>query len=170
MENDCYFADIILPVATKHEMNDLGNDFSSGVFQSDLSGAPLLRAHRRIPVRLRCVRQRWRRSWAPSMSGPTPAAGLTEEDRVRFFYKATGCEDTMSWEAFQKRKVFVIPCKPDRPGGARRLYNFYKDPKGNPLTTPTGLLEYSSTDIEKYMPDDPERPPVPPLGGEERDP
>jgi trimethylamine-N-oxide reductase (cytochrome c) len=34
MENDCYFADIILPVLTKHEMNDLGNDYSSGVFQS----------------------------------------------------------------------------------------------------------------------------------------
>jgi trimethylamine-N-oxide reductase (cytochrome c) len=34
LENDCYFADIILPVATKHEMNDIANDMSSGAFVS----------------------------------------------------------------------------------------------------------------------------------------
>ena len=38
---------------------------------------------------------------------------LTEAERVRYFYKATGAEETMSWEEFRKRKVFVIPCKPD---------------------------------------------------------
>jgi anaerobic selenocysteine-containing dehydrogenase len=34
MENDSCFADIILPVCTKHEMNDIGNDMSSGGFVS----------------------------------------------------------------------------------------------------------------------------------------
>lgn len=46
--------------------------------------------------------------------------GLTEADRVRFFYAASGCEDYMSWEEFQRRKIFVVPCKPDAqeiPGG-----------------------------------------------------
>ena len=28
LENDCYFADIIFPVATKHEIPDIGNDLS----------------------------------------------------------------------------------------------------------------------------------------------
>jgi trimethylamine-N-oxide reductase (cytochrome c) len=67
----------------------------------------------------------------------------------------------MSWDEFKQRKIFVVPCKKDAQDIPAGLYNFYKDPKNNPLTTPTGLLEYSSTDIEKYMPDDPERPPVP---------
>ena len=34
LENDCYYADIILPVATKHEMHDIANDLSSGAFVS----------------------------------------------------------------------------------------------------------------------------------------
>ena len=86
---------------------------------------------------------------------------LTEEERVRFFYAASGCEDRMSWDEFQKRKVFVVPCKPDAQKAPVGMRGFHDNPKGNPLTTPTGLLEYSSSDIEKYMPDDVERPPVP---------
>jgi trimethylamine-N-oxide reductase (cytochrome c) len=69
----------------------------------------------------------------------------------------------MTWEEFQKRKIFVVPCKTQEeveqiPAG---LYNFYQDPENNPLSTPTGKLEYYSTEIAKYTPDDPERPPVP---------
>jgi trimethylamine-N-oxide reductase (cytochrome c) len=41
------------------------------------------------------------------------------------------------------------------------LREFADDPVQSPLTTPTGLLEYSSTALEKHFPDDPERPPVP---------
>jgi anaerobic selenocysteine-containing dehydrogenase len=89
--------------------------------------------------------------------------GLTEKERVRFFYKATGCEDYMTWEEFRRRKIFVVPCKEAEevekiPAG---LYDFYRDPENNPLSTPTGKLEYYSTEIAKYTPDDPERPPVP---------
>ena len=41
------------------------------------------------------------------------------------------------------------------------LYGFWRDPEANPLSTPTGKLEFYSTEIAKYTPDDPERPPVP---------
>jgi hypothetical protein len=34
---------------------------------------------------------------------------MSEEDRARFFYKATGCEESLSWEEFSERKVFVVP-------------------------------------------------------------
>ncbi|MBQ8263525.1 MAG: dehydrogenase, partial [Oscillospiraceae bacterium] len=159
LENDCYFADLILPVATKHELPDLGNDYSSGIFQSiyleEPSIEPVGESLSDFDV---CVKvcEKLGQEYVDAYTGK-----LSEEERVRFFYKATGCEDTMSWEEFKKRKVFVIPCDPNAQEKPAGLYRFWEDPKNNKLTTPTGLLEYSSKDIETYMPDDPERPPVP---------
>ncbi|NLO98597.1 MAG: molybdopterin-dependent oxidoreductase [Peptococcaceae bacterium] len=159
MENDCYFADIILPVLTKHEMNDLGNDYSSGVFQSIYLEEPCIEPlGESLSDFDACAK-------VAEKLGPEYYAAytgnLTEEERVRFFYKATGLEEHMSWEEFQKKKIFVLPINEEAQNVPAGLYNFYVDPKNNPLTTPTGLLEYSSSAIEKHMPDDPERPPVP---------
>jgi len=69
----------------------------------------------------------------------------------------------MTWEEFQKKKIFVVPCKTREelekiPAG---LIDFYRDPENHPLSTPTGRLEYYSTQIAERSPGDPERPPVP---------
>ena len=72
LENDCYFADLILPVATKHEMSDLCNDFSSGVYQSVYLTDPAAPPSGSPSPTSTCA-SRWRRSWGPSTSGPTPA-------------------------------------------------------------------------------------------------
>ena len=140
-------------------MPDIGNDFSSGVFQSvyleEPCCPPVGESLSDFDV---CVRvcEKLGREYADAYTGK-----LTEDERVRFFYKATGCEDAMSWEEFKEKKVFVLPCKKDAQEVPAGLHGFWKDPKSNPLSTPTGLLEYSSSDIERHMPDDPERPPVP---------
>ena len=161
LENDCYFADIIFPVVTKHEMNDLGNDMSSGHFTSiyleEQCVPPVGESLTDFDV---CAK-------VAEKLGPEYYDAYTdhmdEKTRVRFFYKATGCEDYMTWEEFRKKRMYVVPCKTqeelDRiPAG---LYKFYEDPERNPLTTPTGKLEYYSTLLAEKTPDDPERPPVP---------
>ena len=159
LENDCYFADIIFPVATKHEIPDIGNDLSSGGFVSVYFEQPCCppvgESVSDFDVCAR-VAEKLGPEYLRAYTG-----NLTEEDRVRFFYKASGCEEHLSWEEFKKKKIFVVPCKPDAQELPAGLYGFYKDPKANPLSTPTGLIEFTSTAIEKYMPDDPERPPVP---------
>jgi trimethylamine-N-oxide reductase (cytochrome c) len=161
LENDCYFADIIFPVCTKHELEDIGNDMSSGNFTS------IYLEHKCIEPRGESVSDFDVCARVAEKLGPeyydAYTDHMTDEQRVRFFYKATGCEDYMSWEEFQKRKIFVVPCKTQEeldaiPAGLRK---FYEDPDNNPLTTPTGKLEYSATLLEKHLPDDPERPPVP---------
>ncbi|MCC8047602.1 MAG: molybdopterin-dependent oxidoreductase [Oscillospiraceae bacterium] len=160
MENDCYFADIILPVCTMYEMNDIGNDFSSGVFQSiykvEPATEPVGEALTDFDVCVKICEK-----LGPEYVDAYTGGGLSEEDRVRLFYKVSGCEEDMSYEEWAKKKVFVIPCKADVQDEPAGFYEFYKDPANHRLTTPTGLLEYSSSNIEKYMPDDPERPPVP---------
>ena len=161
LENDCYFADIIFPVVTKHEMNDLGNDMSSGGFTSiyleEPCCPPVGESVSDFDVCAR-VAEKLGPDYYQAYTG-----GLTEKERVRFFYKATGCEDYMTWEEFRRRKIFVVPCKEAEevekiPAG---LADFCRDPENNPLSTPTGKLEYYATEIAKYTPDDPERPPVP---------
>ena len=53
---------------------------------------------------------------------------LSEEERVRFFYKASGCEERMSWEEFKEKRIYIVPCKPNAQDLPAGLYDFYKDP------------------------------------------
>lgn len=159
LENDCYFADIIFPVATKHEMNDIGNDLSSGAFVSIYLEKPCC-----PPVGESVsdfdVCARVAEKLGPDVYNAY-TCNMTEEERVRYFYKVTGCEDFMTWEEFQEKEIFILPCKEDAQDLPAGLAEFAADPASNPLTTPTGLLEFSSYHIKQYMPNDPERPPVP---------
>ena len=159
MENDCCFADLIFPVVTKHEMCDIGNDPSSGGFTSIyLEGRccePVGESRSDFDV-CAAVAEKLGKEYYDAYTG-----NLSEQERVRFFYKATACEERMSWDEFNEKKIFVIPCKKDAIDLPAGLLKFYEDPENNPLTTPTGLLEFTSTAIEKHMPDDPERPPIP---------
>ena len=41
------------------------------------------------------------------------------------------------------------------------MRKFYEDPENNPLTTPTGKLEFYSQRLAEHFPDDEERPPYP---------
>ncbi len=65
---------------------------------------------------------------------------------------------------FHKKDIFVLPCDPDiqdfalHPPGH---YLFAVDPENNPLPTPTGKLEFTSTKIKEHFPNDEERPPYP---------
>ena len=158
LENDCYFADIILPVVTKHEMHDLGNDLSSGAFVSIYKEEPCCppvgESLSDFDVCAK-IAEKLGKDYYDAYTG-----NMSEEERVRLFYKASGCEDRMSWEEFEKKKIYIVPCKPDAQELPAGLFRFYMDPQKNPLETPTGLLEFTSTHLEKYMPDDPERPPV----------
>ncbi|MBR4232282.1 MAG: molybdopterin-dependent oxidoreductase [Oscillospiraceae bacterium] len=159
MENDCCYADIILPVATKYEMPDISNDNLSGVFTSVYlehpSCPPVGESVSDFDAVAR-VAEKLGQEYFDAYTGK-----LTEDDRVRLFYKASGCEERMSWEEFNQRRIFVIPCFKDAQDLPPGMREFFLDPENHPLTTPTGKLEFCSTNIEKYMPDDPERPPVP---------
>ncbi len=55
----------------------------------------------------------------------------------------------------------MAPVAPNWEEHSPGMYDFYKDPKNNPLSTPSGLLEFESMDLKKYFPDDKERGPVP---------
>jgi anaerobic selenocysteine-containing dehydrogenase len=156
MENDCLMADIVLPVSTRFEMIDIGSDLGSGAFVSvfleDHCIDPLGESLNDFDVVAKIAEKLGLRE--------EYTHGKTHEEKRRLSFSASGVNDFISYEELQKKQYYVLPCDPgvkDVPPG---LSEFCKDPKRRPLTTPTGLLEYSSSALERHFPDDPERPPV----------
>jgi len=157
LENDCLMADLILPVATRFEMLDIGNDLGSGVVTSFFLEEPCIEpvgeslsdfdVVAKIAEKLGLLEQY--------------TLGVGMEERQRISFEASGVERYISFEELKEKQYVVIPCDDriwEQPPG---LSPFAKDPQNHPLETPTGLLEFSSTALEKHFPDDPERPPVP---------
>ena len=156
LENDCLMADLVLPVATRFEMIDIGNDQGSGVFMSFYLEEPCV-----DPVGESLCDFDVVAKIAEKLGlHEEYTQGKTHEEKQKLAYEGSGMTDLVSWEDLKEKQYFVIPCDDrikDQPPG---LSEFAKDPKNNPLTTPTGLLEYSSSALEKHFPHDPERPPV----------
>jgi trimethylamine-N-oxide reductase (cytochrome c) len=158
LENDCLMADIILPVATRYELTDIGEDVGSGTFMTVFLEEP-------------CVEPIGEsKGDFDAVAAVAKKLGLWEEytcevddeEKKRMFFRDSDMEEFLSYEELKEKQYFVVPSNADEvrkiPPGLRK---FYEDPKNNPLTTPTGLLEITSTDLSRYFPHDEERPPYP---------
>lgn len=157
LENDCLFADIILPVATKFELDDIGVDNLTAEF-----GAVFLDP--------KCVEPK-----GESLSDYEVVCAIAEklglleeltqgktvEDWIKVGFDASGIEDVISWDEFQEKGHYVIGHDPDWYKYEVALRSFAEDPENNPLTTPTGKLEFYSQRLAEHFPDDEERPPIP---------
>ncbi|MDR2357515.1 MAG: molybdopterin-dependent oxidoreductase [Oscillospiraceae bacterium] len=160
MENDCYLADIILPVATKFEMEDIADDAGGGVFTSVYHEYPAC-----PPVGLSrndfdCVA-----AVAKKLGGDIYNAYTGNEISIKrvieLFWQGSGVAHLDTGDEFRKKDIFVVPADPDIQKKPAGLSLFALDPDSNPLTTPTGKLEFTSTAISEHFPDDAERPPHP---------
>ena len=157
LENDALLADIILPVNTKLEEDDIAGDIFSGqynlLFPEHKCIEPLGESFSDYEIvcmladRLGLLEEY--------------THGKTIPDLIKYGYETSRCADLISWEDLNEKGYLVIPTADgweNEPAGFQR---FYEDPKANPLTTPTGLLEFESTGLKENFPNDLERPPVP---------
>ena len=157
LENDSLFADVILPVNTKLEEEDIGDDVFSGQFQvvfpEEKCIEPLGESYSDYEI-VCMIAER-----LGLLEGYT--GGKTVHDLIRHGYENCRIAPLISWEEFKEKGYYVVPTDPkwkDVPAG---LIKFYEDPKANPLSTPTGLIEFYATGLAEHFPDDEERPPVP---------
>ena len=163
LENDCYLADIILPVVTRFEMDEISDETAGGIMTS---------VHREYPAcppigesldDFDCVAEVARKLGPEYYSAYTHDV-FDKQEIIDLFYSGTGIAHIDINDDFHKKDVYVQPCDPDRlslekfPPG---LSKFVDDPENNPLLTPTGKFEFTSTNIQKHFPDDQERPPYP---------
>ncbi len=156
MENDCLYADIILPTCTKFEIADImiGHDqFYQNVYPEGKCIEPIgesmsdYEAVGEVAKKLGIYEEY--------------TGGKTNEEWIKIGYERSGIEDLISWEELNEKGFYCVPpaegWKDDPPGNI----NFYQDPENYPLTTPTGKIEFEATTLLEHFPDDKERPPVP---------
>ena len=158
LENDSLMADIILPVATKFELNDISDDSGSAiytsVFRERKSCAPVGESVSDWEVCARVAKKYGEAEYQDYARGD-----LSDDELIELCFQASGVAHLDVNDDFHKKGIFVLPTNFEenikfKPG----LREFYEDPVGHPLTTPTGLLEFTSTKIAEYFPDDEERP------------
>jgi molybdopterin guanine dinucleotide-containing S/N-oxide reductase-like protein len=157
LENGCLYSDLILPVNTKLEENDIGSDVQNGqyclVFLEPQCIAPLGES----------------KSDFDGVAEVAKKLGVfdrftqnkSEDQCIKEGFDGSGVEKMISWEEFRSRGYFVVPTAPDWQKDEVGMASFVRDPQGHPLDTPTGKIEFYSTRLAHYFPLDEERPPVP---------
>jgi len=164
LENDCLFADLILPVNTKFEEEDIGSDAYSGQFNLVFPEEKCIESigESKSDYEIVCmIAERF-----GLLEEYTE--GKSIEDLIKIGYETSGVQDMISWEELKEKGYYVIPTDPEWEKYPAGLIEFCEDPDNNRLLTPTGKIEFYATGLAEHFPDDDERPPVPhwvPYGG-----
>jgi anaerobic selenocysteine-containing dehydrogenase len=157
LENDCHFADIILPGTTKFENEDIGIDNYTAEFGT-------------LFLDEKCIEPLGEsKSDYETVCAVAEKLGLldqltegkTVEEWIRLGFDTCGVGDLVTWEEFKEAGHYVIPNDPDWDKHPIGLRGFAEDPDSHPLSTPSGKLEFFSQRLADNFPDDAERPPVP---------
>jgi trimethylamine-N-oxide reductase (cytochrome c) len=165
MENDCRFADVILPTNTKLENVDIGSDAESGqwntVYYEKQAIQPLFESVSDMEV-VALVAKRLE-AFGGEYEGiyERYTQGKEVEDFIRLGFENTGAAKVMDFAEFKEKEYYPFPAAKDWQDLPVGLSRFYEDPDAQPLLTPSGKLEYYSTSLAYYFPDDEERGPVP---------
>ena len=157
MENDCLFADVILPVSTKFEQEDISMQVFGGHYHAIIRERKCIEPVGEsksdydivclIAERLGLLKEY--------------TEGRSVQDWIKYGYETSGVQDIVTYEELEEKDYWIVPTDPkwkDYPPG---LKNFYEEPEKNPLQTPSGKVEFFSQNLAKHFPNDKERPPVP---------
>jgi len=157
LENDCLFADLILPVNTKLEEDDIGSDIFSGqynlVFPEYKCVEPIGESLSDYEIVCKIAER------LGLLEAYTD--GMSVDDLIKIGYENSRVADLVSWDELKEKGYYVVPTQKDWEEIPAGMIKFYEDPEGNPLSTPTGKVEFFSTGLAEHFPDDDERPPVP---------
>ena len=157
MENDCLYADVLLPINTKFEERDIAVDSSNGYTNV-------------MMIEPRCIGPRGESKSDYEAVGEVAkkmglyeefTGGKTEEEWIREGFENSGCQERVTWEEFVEKGYYAAPTSEGWEDSPRGFAPFAEDPEANPLGTPSGKLEFYSTALAHHFPDDPSRPPYP---------
>jgi len=168
LENDCLFADIILPVTTPLEEEDIIGVFgpyNKQYFALVYSGKCIEPIGESMSDYEICcmIAKRLEEKYPEDFKGVYEkfTQGRTIEDWIRLGFENSGAAQYITFEEFKKRGFWLVPTDPEWKKYKPGLRAFYEDPEKHPLATPTGKIEFYSERLAKHFPDDNERPPVP---------
>jgi trimethylamine-N-oxide reductase (cytochrome c) len=154
-------ADLILPVQTKFEMEDICDDPGGGVVTSVFHERPACPPVGESLNDFDCVVEVAKKVSQEAYLRYT-ANETTSADCIDLFWQGSNVNHLDTEDSFHKQDIFLVPCDPEiQKKVPPQLRRFAEDPENNPLSTPTGKLEFTSTGLTEHFPDDKERPPYP---------
>ena len=155
LENDTLYADIILPTNTFLETSDVNSGGSTyhAFYLADQAIPPIGESKSDYEAVVEVAKKL---GLEDEVTG-----GKTVEEWRQFAWERSGVADLVTWDDLQKNGYYVLPTKEGWQNTPPGLRLFYEDPVANPLSTPSGKLEFSSDAIAQNFPDDQERPPYP---------
>ena len=164
-EDDARFADIVLPICTKFEVDDFGTDNDSGQWSAVTYEKAAIDPVGEAKSDWEAVQEVGRalEKFGGAYEGIVErmTKGKSVAQQVKEGYEACGlAKEDRDWEAFKKRGYQLIPTREgweDEPVG---LTPFVEDPEAHPLETPTGKIEFYSVPLAEKFPDDHIRGPV----------
>ena len=160
MEAETPFMDIVLPACTHFERDDI-SEWSSTDFNVWRTNYRIIVYHKK------CIEPLYESKSDSEiltlLAGRLGfeeelTEGNTDEDWIRKTFERSDIPNYMSYEEFKEKGYFVVPIPEDyQPKTAFR--SFYEN--GTGLDTPSGKIEFQSQRLQKNLPDDRERNPVP---------
>jgi trimethylamine-N-oxide reductase (cytochrome c) len=157
LEDGMLFSDIILPIRTKHEVDDLptvaAGDVCTTLILEKQAVKPVGEAKTDFAAVCEVAKKL---NFLDKLTGGKEAEEI-ETERIQEGYENSGFTDLVSWEELNEKNYYSVSFEPNwnTPSLA-----FYNNPKGNPLPTPSGRLEFESRLLKDNFPDDKERLPV----------
>jgi molybdopterin guanine dinucleotide-containing S/N-oxide reductase-like protein len=158
MENECCFSDIILPISTFAEENDLMNNMTWGLpVYTVLYAEKAIEAIGESKSDFDAVFEVAKKLGLEEQV----AEGYTEEDMIKLMYEILHVDERCTFEELKEKKYMPYNYSKDWEKDPPAFRLFYDDPEKNPLPTPTGKLEFYSERLAQNFPNDKERPPSP---------
>lgn len=161
MENDTPFSDIILPVNTYMEVEDIITNFIPGVEIPNLMYAekaiePIGESKSDFEAVVEVARH------FGLEAEVTEGLSNNEAVKAMFEYCVKGTPiSNVTWEEFLEKQYILYDVAEDWEDDPPGIRLFYEDPVKHRLATPSGKLEFFSEALANHFPDDDERGPYP---------
>jgi molybdopterin guanine dinucleotide-containing S/N-oxide reductase-like protein len=183
-EGEAKFADVILPACTNFERWDIGETANSGGYSHHQF---IQWNHRVITMQHKCIEplgesksdyQIFQELANRLGLGAPFSEGMTELEWCRRLFNASDLPKVTTWRKFLRKGYYVVPA-PEAHNRAPVSYRWFAEgrkkdvPELSPLPsdytetwreglqTQSGKLEFESSSLKRYAPDDPERPAIP---------
>jgi len=159
LEDDCYFADLVLPGTTPFE-DDIdmvaggafgGTEFSYLSYQPKII-EPIGESRSDLEIIEMVAEKLGVRDKL--------TAWKTHEEAARIAFEKSGAQNYISWDEFKKKQYWIAPVNPKwkeiKPG----MRWYWEMPEGKGIKTKSGKIEFYCQWLAEHFPNDPERPPV----------
>ena len=156
LENDSLFADLVLPVTTCVEDDDMvGGSMVVSVRTAGITPPGCDRiGESKSDFEIACeLGERFGIREQIDM-------GMTCAEWRMFEYQNSRLGEEITWEDLNDKGFYIPKQDPNQDQLPAGMYGFYADPENWPLDTPTGKLEFWSEALATNFPDDKERTPM----------